>query len=70
MTQNLEELKEKLYKAFDRAITRSEHYGTADPIRAKSEIAAAELAKAIVLVETRLDERNQEKNGIKLPGKL
>jgi hypothetical protein len=69
MTQNPEELKEKLYKAFDRAIGRAEHYNTDDPVRAKSDVAAAELAKAIVIVETRLDERNQEKSGIKLPGK-
>lgn len=69
MTQNLEELKEQLYRAFDRAIGRSEYYGTDDPVRAKSEVAAAELAKAIVAVETRLDERNGEKNGIRLPGK-
>lgn len=70
MTQDLEELKEKLYRAFDRAIDRAEYYGTEDADRAQSERAAAELAKAIVVVETRLDERKQEKNGIRMPGKL
>ncbi|TAL27590.1 MAG: hypothetical protein EPN97_17140 [Alphaproteobacteria bacterium] len=69
MTQNLEELREKLYKAFDRAIARSEYYATDEDVQAQSENAAAALAKAIVAVETRLDARNQDKNGIKLPGK-
>ena len=69
MTQNLDELKEKLYKAFDRAISASEYYGNSLQVQGKQAIAAAELAKAIVQVETRIDERDEKRNGLRLPGK-
>ena len=69
MTQNLDELKEKLYKAFDRAIAASEYYGNSTAVQAKNAVAAAEMAKAIVTVETRIDERDEKRNGLKLPGK-
>lgn len=69
MTQSLEELKEKLYKAFDRAISASEYYGNSQDTQQKNAVAAAELAKAITAVETRLDERSEQKNGLRLPGK-
>jgi hypothetical protein len=70
MTQSLDEVKEKLYKAFDRAITASEYYGNNSTVQTKNALAAAELAKAIVAVETKMDERNEKANGLRLPGKL
>ena len=64
-TKNLNELRDKLYVAFDKAIERSANWesNNAHIEAAKS---AAEIAKAIVAVETRLDERQ---GSIKLPGK-
>jgi len=64
-TTNLTELRDKLYIAFDSAIERSTSWqnNNAHIEAAKS---AAEIAKAIVAVETRLDERQ---GSIKLPGK-
>ena len=70
MTKNLDELKDKLYKAFDRAITASENHYYSIEVQAKQAVAAAEIAKAIAAVETRLDDREQQKNGLRLPGKL
>lgn len=69
MSQNLDDLKEKLYKAFDRAISASEYYGNNSAVQAENAVAAAELAKAIVAVETKIDERSEKMNGLKLPGK-
>ena len=68
-TSTLDELKDKLYKAFDDSITRADSYHSSDEARTGGLRNAAELAKAIVVVETRIDERNAEKSGMKLPGK-
>lgn len=69
MTQNLDELKEKLYRAFDRAIEKSENWNVGEGAQANNAKAAASLAQAIVAVEARLEERDQGKSGLKLPGK-
>ncbi len=68
MAQTLEEIREKLETAFNSAIT----YGTAyngSAIGAEHMKAAAELAKAIVTVDDKIDRRNDEKNGPRMPGK-
>lgn len=67
-TTTLTELRDKLYIAFDRAIERSEHWDDSRNAPIESAKAAADIARAIVAVETRLDER-ETGPGLKLPGK-
>ena len=66
MTSNLNELKDRLYEAFDAAIARGKSEWAMDGLRNTSVTAAAELAKAIVVVETRLDERESAQKSAKL----
>jgi len=68
-TSNLDELKDRLYKLFDKAAERAESYTSSENTRNASFKATADIAKAIVAVETRLDERNTDKTGPRLPGK-
>jgi len=68
MAQTLEEIREKLETAFNTAVA----YGGAfysSAIGPEHLKAAAELAKAIVAVDDKIDRRNDEKNGPKMPGK-
>lgn len=66
--KTLEELREQLAEAFDKAVYNGNNYrGSA--IGPEHMKAAAELAKAIVKVEDKIDQRNAEKNGLRLPGK-
>ena len=67
-TENLTQLRDKLYTAFDYAIERSRDYNGSSNNAVESSKAAAELAKAIVAVETRLDER-AGLSTLKMPGK-
>ncbi|MBI1216698.1 MAG: hypothetical protein GC185_12880 [Alphaproteobacteria bacterium] len=69
-TKTLEELKDKLYKAFDDAIERSDNWGNSGETRAQNLIAAGRIAESITKVEERIDARNEAQNGMKLPGKL
>ena len=62
MAQNLEDVKNDLYEAFTLAMARGKSYMGES---AQGWFAAAELAKAIVQVEEKLE----RKNGLKLPGK-
>lgn len=68
MAQTLEEIREKLETAFNAAVTYGAAYysSTLGPENLK---AAAELAKAIVAVDDKIDRRNEDKSGMKLPGK-
>lgn len=68
MAQSLEQIRDKLDTAFNAAVSYGEIFknGAIGPEHLK---AAAELAKAIVAVEDKLDQRKAEKNGPKLPGK-
>ncbi|MCC7038348.1 MAG: hypothetical protein IT560_13740 [Alphaproteobacteria bacterium] len=68
MAQTLEEIREKLETAFNTAVLYGNaYYGSAvGPEHLK---AAAELAKAIVAVDDKIDRRNDEKNGPRMPGK-
>lgn len=68
MALTLEQIREKLETAFNSAVT----FGTAyysSAIGPEHLKAAAELAKAIVAVDDKIDRRNEEKNGPKMPGK-
>lgn len=66
--KTLDDLKETLEEAFERAVDRATAYRTS-AIGPEYMKAAAELAKAIVAVEDKIDQRNAEKNGLRLPGK-
>lgn len=68
-TTDLDELKTRLYQMFDIAADRASSYQSSESTRNASLKATAELGKAIVDVETRLDERNIDKTGPRLPGK-
>lgn len=68
MAQTLEEIREKLETAFNAAVTYgTAYYGSA--IGPEHMKAAAELAKAIVAVDDKIDRRNEDKGGMRLPGK-
>jgi hypothetical protein len=69
MTANLDELKSKLYKAFDDAIGKAENYNVGNDARARFYESAARLADSIVKTEARLDARKDAENGMRLPGK-
>jgi hypothetical protein len=62
-------LKEKLYRAFDAAFDRSQSPYANETNQLKAAKVAARIADAIVDVEARLDKRNEQKNGLRLPGK-
>ena len=66
MTRNLNELKDRLYEAFDAALDRGNSHLEDHGRRNTSITAAAELAKAIVIVETRFDERESAQKSAKL----
>lgn len=66
--KTLEELRDQLADAFDTAVDYGTRYSTSQ-IGPENLKAAAELAKAIVAVEDKIDQRNADKNGLRLPGK-
>lgn len=68
MAQTLEEIREKLETAFNTAIVYGNAYNSS-AIGPEHLKAAAELAKAIVAVDDKIDRRNDEKNGPRMPGK-
>lgn len=70
MTETLEELKDKLYNAFDKALLRADNTGLGSDARAQNLLAAGKLAEAIVKTEERLDARRESQGGYKpLQGK-
>lgn len=75
MAKNLDELKKELYEAFGKAIDNAEYpySNTGSPAAATAAstalTAAAELARSIVAVEHEIADRNDKKDGPKLPGK-
>ncbi|MDI1226053.1 MAG: hypothetical protein PSY14_00010 [bacterium] len=68
MAQTLEEIREKLETAFNTAVIYGDAY-KGSSIGPEHMKAAAELAKAIVAVDDKMDRRNEEKGGLKMPGK-
>lgn len=68
MAQTLEEIREKLETAFNTAIIYGNAYN-GSAIGPEHLKAAAQLAQAIVAVDDKIDRRNDEKNGPKMPGK-
>ncbi|MES2905624.1 MAG: hypothetical protein V4691_01105 [Pseudomonadota bacterium] len=75
MAKNLDELKKELYEAFGKAIDNADYphstIGSPSAATAASTAltAAAELARSIVAVEHEIAERNDKKDGPKMPGK-
>ncbi|MEZ0225304.1 MAG: hypothetical protein ACAH83_12180 [Alphaproteobacteria bacterium] len=75
MANNLDELKEELYEAFGKAVGNADYpySNTGSPEATKAAAmslqAAAELARSIVAVEREITDRNDKKDGPKLPGK-
>ena len=77
MAKNLDELKAELYESFNTARAKNKEFSvyasTRYPEIAKASFmamqAAAETARAIVQVEHEISERDERKNGLKLPGK-
>lgn len=68
MAQSLEEIREKLETAFNTAVTFGNAYN-GSAIGPEHLKAAAQLAQAIVAVDDKIDRRDAEKNGPKMPGK-
>jgi len=68
-TETIEEMKDKLYEAFDEAIQRAGDLSIGGEARAQNLIAAGRLAEGIVKAEERLDARKEAQDGMKLPGK-
>ena len=75
MAKNLDELKKELYEAFGKAIENADYpySNTSSPDAATAAstalTAAAEHARSIVAVEHEIADRNDKKDGPKLPGK-
>jgi hypothetical protein len=68
MTEDLDTVRKKLYEAFEVAVNTGKVYYTSS-VGPESLKAAASLAEAIVTVENKIEERQLEKNTLKLPGK-
>ncbi len=68
MAQTLEEIREKLETAFNTAVAYGNAYN-GSAIGPEHLKAAAQLAQAIVAVDDKIDRRNDEKNGPRMPGK-
>lgn len=68
MTSNLKELKDKLYEAFDDAADWQKRMwgGDSDLSRVENRKAVAQLAQAIVVVESKIEEREQGSKGFGL----
>jgi len=67
--KSLEEIREMLVSAFEDAVADGRNYSRSANIGPENLKAAAELAKAIALIDDQLERRNEQKNGLKLPGK-
>ena len=72
-TKNLEELKDRLYEAFDKALSRFDIYtgGSSEYEKARAAylLSAGKIAEAITGVEHELVEQGRRKYGLSLPGK-
>ena len=66
--KSLDQIRDDLQAAFDKAIEYGTRYVT-NEIGPEHLKAAAQLAQAIVVVESKIDDRNADKNTIKLPAK-
>lgn len=66
--RTLEELRSDLVDAFKTALDTGRRYSTS-AVGPENLKAAAELAKAIVKIDDKIDSRNEARNGMKLPGK-
>jgi hypothetical protein len=67
-TKNLDELKDKLYEAFDTAVSRSASIYGDETAKAQYLKSAAATAEAIVAIE-REQREAQEVRSVRLPGK-
>lgn len=67
--KSLEEIREMLVGAFEKAVEQGKRYSTSVGVGPENLKAAAELAKAIARIDDQLDRRNEQKNGMKMPGK-
>ncbi len=68
MAKTLEEIRDTLETAFNTAIAYGNAFNTS-AIGPEHLKAAAQLAQAIVAVDDKIDRRNDEKNGPRMPGK-
>lgn len=69
MTSTLNEMQAQLYKAFDKAIKRSDNDYSSTESRAQNLQAVALLAQAIAATDARIEARDESKTGLRLPGK-
>lgn len=68
MAQTLEEVRDDLYKLFNKAVTAgSSTYN--HEVAQQGQFAAAKLADSLVRVEAHLEEKEARKSGVRLPGK-
>lgn len=68
MAQTLEEVRDELYKLFNKAVTAGNSMSI-PAFSQQSQFVAAKLADSLVRVEAHLDEKEARKSGVRLPGK-